>query len=417
MQFMQWFRVWIASIWKSNANDSLDISKHEALMVNANQSHPLHPIDCSWCTQMTTFQQEQIQLSKDMVGILHLLLAEAKALTAELSKRDDSCPSETVDITKSSDSLVDPSTTSSPSSTSSTCFNCQRKSKIRPMDTSTVDEIELYTPGGNYHLISNTYKIILPERPWKKKCKLAILISSGPYSGSDVIMNIVASWLEEIQVSFRGMAFWGFHAHTNMNMDQAPSWLNEFHTWLHSLGRGDIVILRTPYYQEDGNAARQVCQESYIIHSGLSLEETALLHRFQNSSADESFSLSSPMNEKKTLEYLRHMVLHQKRWKEDANLTIHMSDFGDIQKVALYICQELIQNYLGFHKACQNPVLWDPLKMEKKEVIHASYHKFLQQEERLTWIRSHHVDDATNSLLTQVQSTFHHWIVSDSKQN
>jgi len=405
LTWTQWLSIWIASIW------SLKGRRPNAQMKDMEAANSTQLF-----TQMTGMQQEQMQLSKEMLEIRHMvqdLLVEFKALSDDISRMDiDSCSTESKDMAQ----VSKPSTTMTMASRATSS-----DSKIRLIDIS-LDDMELYRPGSSYYWISNSYKVQVPDKPWKKKCKLAILISSGPYAGSAMIANIISALLEMIKVSYRGSAVWNFHAHSNRTTEQMQPWLNEFHTWLHSLKRGDIVILRTPFYQEDGNAARQVCQNSFIINSLPSLQDMALLHRFspivlssdRNENKDSNMKLNPQVDDKTTLDILRQVLSHQKRWKDDANLTLGWNDFQEIENITMILCQELIQNYMGFSNVCNDTILLNKLQMEN-DAVQESLPDFLEQEDRLRQIRNQVRQEDVTLFLNQVHSTFYHWIFTESK--
>jgi hypothetical protein len=390
--------LWISSLW--NAKNNADL-----FAMNYSKSYTTD------YREMIRLQQEQIQLSKDIVDVLYKvkeLLSETKVKQSEAV---ETC--QTRKSSSSSNTIVQQPLKNIPSgkSQSSHSINdAKSHRKIRSMDINGTNDIELYTPGGNYHLMSSIHKIILPDKPRKKQCSWAILISSGPYSGSEVLMMIVAAWLELLQISFRGFAFWGFHAHSNMNVEDIQIWLNGFHTWLQSLGRGDIVILRTPFFQEDGNVARKLCQQSFIIQSLRSIQDMALLHKLAQIKIHSNET--SPSTEKRTFEYLRQVLFHQKRWKEDANLTIHWDELNHLPNLIHTICQELVYKHLGLEDVCENPVLFNKVLKDNK-ALQMSYQRFLEEEELVQMIRSH-LDDEDESFITHVQSSFHHWIYSDT---
>jgi len=395
MRWVHWIRLWIIS--RRSSNNSL-LPNH---YIEINVTRQLF-------NQLTRIEQEQSKLSKELLLMDHRLetaLDTMRDLFKKISSVDmkSSCLSQ--ETPQLSDELM-----SNSQANDTTCSNCYRKT--RPMDSYTLDEMELYRPGSDFYMISNSYKIQLPDTAWKRKCKLAILISSGPNSGSEIIAEIVHSLLGIIDVSFRGSAFWNFHAHSNMKMDQALLWLNKFHTWLHSLRRGDIVVLRTPFYQEDGNAARQVCQNFFIINSLQSLENMALLHRF--SAIDHLGNQIDPVDDKNTLDILRQMLSHQRRWKEDSNLTISVKGLQNIRYVAEILCQELIRTILGFTNICNDTTPMNKLQVGN-ESIQESYQHLLGEEDRLRKIQNEVVDQETmKAFLNQVQSNFYQWIVTES---
>lgn len=435
---MQW-KKWLHALIASNARVIDDVSVGKAYLTQS---------DCSLSAQITLIQQEQIKLSKDILEIRHMvhdMIEQLKILSKDVSRigKNGLVSSSSIQMKNNETStktlVPNHHTTISPSVNACTdCINNTPHSKIRPMDILLLDEMELYTSGSTFYWISNSYKILLPDKPWKQKCKLAILISSGPYSGSDIIMEIVSAWLDMIHVSFRGSAMWNYHAHSNMSMEQSQLWLNDFHTWLHSLKRGDIVILQTPFYQEDGNVARRVCQDSFIIHSLQSLQDMALLHRFPSlehvtssaapvTATDGSINgsqgpVSDPrrIEDRKTLDYLRQVLSHQKRWRDDANLTIGWGEFQNPQKLIQSICQGLIQKHLGLADAyCEdnNEVIQNKWRIKNNETMTMdSYQEYIKQIDRLKTIKQS-MDQDQSLFLKQVESNFYHWIFTESKSN
>jgi hypothetical protein len=237
-----------------------------------------------------------------------------------------------------------------------------------------INNLEMYNGNrGDYHLLSNMLPTPTPSKDSENRCKLAILVSSMPYSGAEFIMTVVEEIVRELQLSFRGNFFWNFHAHSRMDNDNAKKWITASQSWLSSLDSHDFIVIRAPY--KDDLAAKQVCQSTFTINSGRPLVDIV---KMVISEKDKAFFMS-PNEKKSIISVLRNILFHQKHFVEQADLNIDAGSFlnrDGLDHFILKICTVILDPFNQSEcnsnlpeKVLENENVSRALTMQERELL------------------------------------------------
>jgi hypothetical protein len=253
--------------------------------------------------------------------------------------------------------------------------------------------INLFARGQEYHLLSTVHVPILQEQ----KCHRAFIVSSMPYSGSELQMLLIEKLLVKAGLNFRSHVYYNFHAHAELDGQVSLQWMNDFNDFTSTLNSEEYIVIRAPY-KDDDIGASQLCSTSIKINSMRSLVDIALL-RFHRRDAASRGKLPA-MNLKEIMDYIRSLLMHQRYWAKNA-LTAEMlvDDKDSMTRFLTQICEKI------GHLECN---AFDDI-LESDEVVEA-VKEMSDQEMYLRNIRNSAADDETKQVQYEVSQVFRSWI-------
>lgn len=258
------------------------------------------------------------------------------------------------------------------------------------------DYINLFARGQEYHLLANVHAPILPEQ----KCKQAFIVSSMPYSGSELQMLLIEKLLVKAGLNFRSHVYYNFHAHAELDGQVSLQWMNDFNDFLSTLNSEEYIVIRAPY-KDDDIGASQLCSTSIKINSMRSLVDIALL-RFHRRDSASSGKLPA-MNLKEIMDYIRSLLMHQRYWAKNAfTAELLVDDKDSMIRFLRQICEKI------GNLECND---FDNI-LENNEIVEA-VKEISDQELYLRNIRnSSSADDETKQVQNEVSRVFRSWIQS-----